>query len=77
MNQMFMNSQQNPSRNYNQESPYQLPNSNMNYNNQRGNGNLDNLSMENNPSTNLSKTKSQRSGFENPQNVIFIRIKII
>ena len=64
-----MNPYANQQNNYNQEAPYQLPSKNVNYNqNPRRQGNLDNLSMENNPSS-MSKPKSQRSGFDNAPNV--------
>ena len=66
-----MNSYGNQPKPYAPETPYHLPPKNVNYNrNPRGNGNLDNLSMENNPSS-ISKAKSQRSGFENAPNVYF------
>ena len=46
-----------------------------NYNNQNPQKNLDNVSMENNPS-NLSKSKSNRSGFDQQFMVSLTRIRI-
>ena len=68
---MFMNPQQNGNNQFKQTGPYKFQQ--PNYNNQNPPKNLDNVSMENNPS-NLSKSKSHRSGFDQQFAVTITRI---
>jgi hypothetical protein len=66
-----MNPQQNGNKNFQQTGPYKFQQPNYNPNKPR---NLDNVSMENNPS-NLSKSKSNRSGFDQQFTVKITRIR--